>query len=90
MERLFALSKEGQVSGRITCTENNYGRGMVQIRSIGIPIKSYRELNDGTGGDVSLAVNGRLGRRIACVLDNKGWTMEILDMEGENADTDAE
>ena len=55
---------------------------MLQITSKGIPIKSYRELNDGTEGDVSMAVNGRIGRRIVCVLDNKGWTMEVLDMEG--------
>jgi anaphase-promoting complex subunit 4 len=31
---------------------------------------------------VTLAVNGRAGRRVACVLDNKSSTMEILDMEG--------
>lgn len=29
-------------------------------------------------------MNGRTGRRIACVLDNKGSTMEILDMEGSS------
>lgn len=72
--------------------------GFLQITSFGIPIKCCRELIDGTEGDVSLAVNGRIGRRIACVLDNKGSTMEVLDMEGsaeemeleENAETDAD
>lgn len=32
--------------------------------------------------DISLSVNGRAGRRVACILDNKSWTMEVLDMEG--------
>lgn len=50
-----------------------------------IPIKSCRELIDGKEGDVSLAVNGRTGRRVACVLDNKESTVEILDMEGNSS-----
>jgi anaphase-promoting complex subunit 4 len=48
-----------------------------------IPIKACRELISGKEGEVSLAVNGRTGRRVACVLDKTGCTMEILDMEGE-------
>lgn len=28
-------------------------------------------------------MNGRVGRRVACVLDGTGQTLEILDMEGE-------
>lgn len=32
---------------------------------------------------MTLAVNGRRGRRVACVLDNSGLALEILDMEGE-------
>lgn len=55
---------------------------MLQAPKATIPIKFCRELIVGKGGDVTLAVNGRIGRRIACVLDNKGSTMEILDMEG--------
>lgn len=30
-----------------------------------------------------LAVNGRVGRRVACVLDDEGIEIEMLDMEGE-------
>jgi anaphase-promoting complex subunit 4 len=30
-----------------------------------------------------MAMNGRMGRRVACVLDNRGLGFEILDMEGE-------
>lgn len=41
----------------------------------------------GQASDVSLAVNGRVGRRVACVLDKKNSTMEVLDMEG-NTDAD--
>ena len=41
----------------------------------------------GQASDVSLAVNGKVGRRVACVLDNKSSAMEVLDMEG-NTDGD--
>ena len=32
-------------------------------------------------GGVSVAANGRAGRRVACILDGHGTTMEILDLE---------
>lgn len=31
---------------------------------------------------MTLSVNGRVGRRVSCVLDGAGITMEIIDMEG--------
>jgi len=37
-----------------------------------------------TGTAVSLCVNGRAGRRVACVLDGDGVALELLDMEGED------
>jgi len=37
---------------------------------------------------VSLAVNGRVGRRVACVLDNRRTTMQSLDLEGDGEDTE--
>ena len=39
-------------------------------------------------GNVTLAVNGRVGRRVACVLDNTALTLEIMDVE--SADDDGE
>lgn len=42
-----------------------------------------RELVGCQEGTVTLAVNGRAGRRVACVLDNAGLGLEVLDMEGE-------
>lgn len=33
-----------------------------------------------------MAVNGRVGRRVACVLDNTGTSMESFDLEGEVED----
>ena len=39
---------------------------------------------------MSLAVNGRLGRRVACVLDSAGLALEVLDMEGEEGEEDEE
>lgn len=38
------------------------------------------------GGEVSLALNGRIGRRVACVLDHKEGVLEALDIEGETDD----
>ncbi|KAG6899924.1 hypothetical protein C0993_005314 [Termitomyces sp. T159_Od127] len=52
------------------------------------PIERTRGLKGGTRGRVSLALNGRLGRRVACVLDGKG-TLESFDMEGDE-DEEAE
>ncbi|KAG5722502.1 ATP-dependent RNA helicase DRS1 [Termitomyces sp. T112] len=45
-------------------------------------IERSRALKGGKTGHVSLALNGRLGRRVACVLDSKG-TLESFDMEGD-------
>lgn len=38
---------------------------------------------------MTLAVNGRVGRRVACVLDDAGLMLEILDIESPDED-DAE
>ncbi|EGO30219.1 hypothetical protein SERLADRAFT_454537 [Serpula lacrymans var. lacrymans S7.9] len=52
------------------------------LSSLPMPIRSHRQLV--SRGPVSLAVNGRLGRRVVCVLDGKGLIMEVFDMEEEN------
>jgi len=39
-------------------------------------------------GEVSVAVNGRVGRRVACVLDSKGTMLEAIDMEGGGNELD--
>ncbi|KAJ7706158.1 anaphase-promoting complex, cyclosome, subunit 4-domain-containing protein [Mycena rosella] len=54
-----------------------------QLASIPMPIKGRRELAHGGSGPVSLALNGRAGRRVACVLDGQGTNMETLDLEGD-------
>ncbi|KAJ7786332.1 anaphase-promoting complex, cyclosome, subunit 4-domain-containing protein [Mycena metata] len=54
-----------------------------QLASIPIPIKARRELAYGGSGPVSLALNGRVGRRVACVLDGQGTNMETVDLEGD-------
>lgn len=41
-------------------------------------------------GGVALAVNGRVGRRVACVLGGEGTAMEVLDMEGEEEEEEEE
>ncbi len=37
-----------------------------------------------------MAVNGRVGRRVACVLDDAGLTLEVLDMAGEEEEEEEE
>lgn len=54
-----------------------------------VPITKCRRLAACRGGSVSLAVNGRAGRRVVCVLDGDGTTMEVLDIEGD-ADDESE
>jgi anaphase-promoting complex subunit 4 len=55
-----------------------------------LPIEQRRMLAGCKDGGVSLAVNGRAGRRVACVLDDRGLALEILDMEGEGEAEDTE
>lgn len=54
-----------------------------------MPIKRSRVLSVGREGDVSLAVNGRAGRRVACVLDSRG-VLETLDLEGDETGEESE
>ncbi|KAG9314377.1 anaphase-promoting complex, cyclosome, subunit 4-domain-containing protein [Chiua virens] len=55
-----------------------------------IPITKCRRLSGCKSGSVSVAVNGRVGRRVVCVLDGDGMTMEVLDMEGEEQEGEEE
>ncbi|ESK88893.1 anaphase-promoting complex component cut20 apc4 [Moniliophthora roreri MCA 2997] len=55
-----------------------------QLTTIPIPIKRCRALDSFKSGPVSLAVNGRSGRRTACILDHKGTTLETFDMEEDD------
>lgn len=59
-----------------------FTNGMIQLLKP-IPIKRRRQLTACRDGSVSLAVNGRAGRRVVCILDGDGTTMDILDMEGD-------
>lgn len=49
-----------------------------------------RELVACQEGSVTLAANGRVGRRVACVLDGGGLGLEVLDMEGEEEEEEEE
>jgi anaphase-promoting complex subunit 4 len=44
--------------------------------------------SSGRGG-VTVALNGRVGRRVGCVLDSTGTRLESFDLEGE-AEEDAD
>lgn len=49
-----------------------------------IPFGHVRELALCRGDVVSMAVNGRVGRRVACVLDGWGTSMEVFDMDSQD------
>ena len=51
-----------------------------------MPIRRSYVLAGCISGEVSLALNGRIGRRVACVLDRKEGVLEVLDIEGETDD----
>jgi hypothetical protein len=68
---IFPISDEG------TC---------LQIASVLMPIRRSYVLAGCISGEVSLALNGRTGRRVACVLDRKEAVLEVLDIEGETDD----
>ncbi|KAF5390354.1 hypothetical protein D9757_002903 [Collybiopsis confluens] len=51
-----------------------------------LSIKQSRGLKRCKTGTVSLAVNGRVGRRVACVLDNEGMYLETFDLEGDEGE----
>ena len=51
-----------------------------------MPIKRSYVLAGCISGEVSLAINGRTGRRVACILDSREAVLEILDIEGEADD----
>ncbi|KAF8203639.1 anaphase-promoting complex, cyclosome, subunit 4-domain-containing protein [Pholiota molesta] len=59
------------------------GGHMSTIKS---PINRRRALAGCKNGGVSLALNGRVGRRVACVLDGAGTMLESFDLEGDAED----
>lgn len=88
----YQTQSEGYVNGpsrkdMIANVLQRLNEGHLSLK--GIPIKRRRQLSACRDGSVSLAVNGRVGRRVVCVLDGDGTTMDILDMEGDE-DMEAE
>lgn len=55
----------------------------------GVPITKCRRLSACKSGSISMAVNGRVGRRVVCVLGGDGMRMEVIDMEGDEMEADA-
>jgi anaphase-promoting complex subunit 4 len=58
----------------------------LQLPSTKIGIKRYRGLTSCKEGRISLALNGRKGRRVGCVLDGTGTMLECIDLEGDGED----
>ena len=55
-----------------------------RIASSAIAVTRPAALAGCRSGPATMAVNGRVGRRVACVLDDSGTSLEIFDMEGED------
>ena len=64
----------------------------LQITTAAAPIRKERvlKLSRKEGMGVSVCVNGRAGRRVACVLDGEGMELEMFDMEGDEEDEEGE
>jgi len=82
---IFRPFAEAILTGGFICVPHFF-----QLRSARIPIKRCRRLAACGNAEVSLAVNGRVGRRVACLLDNTGTAMETLDLEGDGEDVEGE
>ncbi|KAL5495217.1 hypothetical protein ACEPAI_680 [Sanghuangporus weigelae] len=52
-------------------------------RALKLTVDGRKEMTMRRDGQGALAVNGRVGRRVACVVDGNGNELEMLDMEGE-------
>lgn len=63
---------------------------LIQVRSAPARIIQSRTMGGCVSGGVTLAVNGRAGRRVSCVLDATGLSLEVLDMEGEEEEEEEE
>ncbi|KAG5652103.1 hypothetical protein H0H81_006323, partial [Sphagnurus paluster] len=61
-----------------------------KLSPVQVVLKQSRRLISCKSGDVAIALNGRQGRRVACVLDNKGTTLESFDLEGEADEMESE
>ncbi len=59
---------------------------VLQIVSTKVVVYRKQVLASSQRGAVSLALNGRAGRRVACVLDSTGTSLESFDLEGEADD----
>jgi hypothetical protein len=56
----------------------------IQLTSVRLEIATgSRQLTARADDGIQLALNGRVGRRVACVLDKEDMALEILDMAGE-------
>lgn len=59
-----------------------------EVPTVPLKVAQARTLAGCTEGAVALSVNGRKGRRVACVLGEDGTALEVFDMEGEEDDED--
>jgi len=57
-----------------------------QVVSGRIPIKRGREVESCRVGRVEMALNGRVGRRVVCVVNDKGSRLECIDLEGDGGE----
>ncbi|GJF00486.1 anaphase-promoting complex subunit 4 [Phanerochaete sordida] len=85
-----------EVDARAVVTrEGLVDRVVLRVRKGEMPapplkVEQSRTLAGCAEGVVALSVNGRAGRRVACVLGEGGTTLQVFDMEGEEDEEDEE
>lgn len=83
MDRYGSCNRERRLGvRRLSC-----GVCLFQITSVPLVLLSSRALGGCREGAATLAVNGRVGRRVACVLGE--LTLEIMDVEGSDSETES-
>ena len=90
-EEMLHYCMELWKNGQVTRMSEHSAAGtdiMLQMVPIEITVNRRRLLSNCRDGGISLALNGRVGRRVACVLDGTGTSLESFDLEGEGDDVE--
>jgi len=89
MQEALVLWKNGEVGDEHHRTVSGVALILVlQLGAIKIAINRRRALSGCKTGAVGIALNGRINRRVACVLDSTGSTVESFDLEGDAEDVE--
>ena len=72
----------------VSCRADIYSSGALKIAGSAIQLARWRAMTACRGEDFHLAVNGRKGRRVTCVLDLESERIETLDIAADEDETE--